>query len=61
MKMILKSRNLKRVLGLKVHHDGFKLIDYLEWSERGSLREIEVDINLVLQLEERPSTPLITL
>ena len=31
MKLISKSRKLKRLLGLKVHHDGFKPIDSLEW------------------------------
>ena len=31
MKLILKSEKLKRSMGLKEHHDGFKLVNYLEW------------------------------
>ena len=57
MKLILKSRKSKSVLGLKVHHDGFKPIAYLEWVECGSLRDIEANINLVVQLVERLEAP----
>lgn len=32
MKMILKSRILKRLIGFEAHHDGFKLSNSLEWS-----------------------------
>ena len=31
MKSILKSRMPKRLMGLKVHHDGFNLANSLEW------------------------------
>jgi hypothetical protein len=31
MKLILKFGKLKRVMGLKVHEDGFKVVEFLEW------------------------------
>jgi hypothetical protein len=32
-------------MGLKVHHDGFQLVDYLEWRKCGSLRETDVNVD----------------
>ena len=31
MKLILKSGKPKRLMGLKIHQDGFKLTNSLEW------------------------------
>lgn len=31
MKLILKSRKLERLMGLKVHQDGFKPTNFVEW------------------------------
>ena len=31
MKYILKSKKPKRLMGLKVHQDGFKHVNSLEW------------------------------
>ena len=34
-------------MGLKVHQDGFKLANALEW-QCGSLHEIEINVNLMI-------------
>ena len=57
MKLVLKSRNMRRLMGLKVHHNGFKLTNFLRVAECDSLRKIEVDGNLVVQLKERLEAP----
>ena len=46
MKPVLKSKNPKRLMGLKVHQDGFKRASSLECWSFGSLCEIEVDVQL---------------
>ena len=40
-------------MGLKVHHDGVKLVDSLRVVECGILHEIEVNTDLMVQLKER--------
>jgi hypothetical protein len=46
--LMLKSTKLKRLMGLKAHHDGFKLANFLGVAECGSLCEIEVDSDLMI-------------
>ena len=41
MKLILKSRKPTRLMGLKVHHDGFKHINYLDKSHRHKAMQVK--------------------
>ena len=54
MKSILKSRTPKRLIGLKVHQDGFKPITSLKVAECGSLHEIEANVNSLVHEIESP-------
>ena len=44
-------------MGLKVHQDSFKPPNSLEWLSAVCLREIETNVNLMIQLEERREAP----
>lgn len=46
--LMLKSTKFKRLMGLKTHHDGFKLVNFSGVAECGSLCEIEVDSDLMV-------------
>ena len=51
-----KVREAKRLMGLKVHRDGFKAADSLEWQNAvACLHAIEVNVNLMVQSKERGS------
>ena len=56
MKLILESRKPEGLIGLKVHQDGVKHVNFLI-AKCNSLCEIEAKINLIVQLEERFETP----
>ena len=47
MELILKSRVLNKLMGWKVHHDGFKPTDSIEWrSVVAFVREREREANV---------------
>lgn len=52
-----KAREAKRVMGLQVPQGGVKPTTFPILAECISLYEIEVDINSMLQLQERHKTP----
>ena len=56
MKLIFESRKPKGLIGLKVHQDGVKHVNFLI-AKCNSLCEIEANFNLMVQLEERLETP----
>ena len=49
-----RVREDERLVGLKIHQDGVKPLNFLECS---SLYEVEVNVNLMVQLKERLETP----
>ena len=58
MKLILKSGKPKRLMGLIVHHDGFKPYNSLDWQRAvRNLSEIEANINLLVSLTKRLEAP----
>ena len=44
-------------MGLIVHYDGVQTGSFSRVAELGSLREIEVNINLMVQLKKKLETP----
>lgn len=48
MKLILRVRDVERLMGFEVHQDCFKPAEFVEW-----LREVEYDVNLMIRLKER--------
>ena len=56
MKLILKSWKPKRLMGLRVHHGGFKLANWLEW--RSAVAYVRcINVDLMVQLKERLKAP----
>ena len=49
-------QKVELLMGLKVRHDGVKLVDFLRVVECGILHEIEVNIDLMVQLKGRLET-----
>jgi len=48
----------KRLMGLKVHDDGCKVANFLEWqSSVASMRSIETNVNVVAHLKQRLEAP----
>ena len=47
----------KNFMGLKLYQDDGKHANILEWVECNGLQEIEANVNLMVQLEERLGTP----
>jgi hypothetical protein len=46
-----------KVFGTKVHQDGVKPTNFLEWRSVISLYEVEANMNLMVQLRESFETP----
>jgi hypothetical protein len=49
MNLILQVKEGKRLMGLKVHQDGFKPPKSLEWLSAVCLHEIETNVDLMIQ------------
>ena len=47
-------------MGLKAQHDDFQLANYLEWRKCGSLREMQANVNLMVNRKKDLNLPDIT-
>ena len=60
LKLIVKSGKVERLMGLNVHQDGWPTCTIPTVPECSSLREIEANINFMVQLEEGLGLPSTT-
>ncbi len=49
MKLFVKSGKLKRLMGLRVHQDGFKAVNSLEWQSEVASVRIVFDVHFMLE------------